>query len=111
TCQEWVVPYIADLVSYSTPHDVLPRSLRVEVANTISYRRRKGTATMLEQLAREVTGWSVHVVEFFKLLAQSQHVNRVRLETTSPDLRNPASLERLNTPFDTLVHTADVRNI
>ncbi len=111
TCQEWIVPYIGDLVSYSTPHDVLQRSPRVEVANTISYRRRKGTATMLEQLARDVTGWSVHVVEFFKLLAQSQHMNRVRLETTSPDLRKSAALERLNTPFDTLVHMADVRSI
>ncbi len=111
TCQEWIVPYIGDLVSYSTPHDVLQRSPRVEVANTISYRRRKGTATMLEQLARDVTGWSVHVVEFFKLLGQSQHMNRVRLETTSPDLRKSAALERLNTPFDTLVHMADVRSI
>ena len=111
TCQEWVVPYIGDLVSYSTPHDVLARSPRVEVANTISYRRRKGTATMLEQLARDVTAWSVHVVEFFKLLAQSQHVNRVRLDTTSPDLRKRTALEHLNTPFDTLVHTADVRSI
>lgn len=111
TCQEWVVPYIGDLVSYQTAHDVLPQSLRVEVANTISYRRRKGTATILEQLARDVTGWSVHVVEFFKLLAQSQHMNRVRLDTTSPDLRKSVALEHLNTPFDTLVHTADVRSI
>jgi len=111
TCQEWAVPYIGDLVSYQTPHDVLPQSLRVEVANTISYRRRKGTATMLEQLARDVTGWSVHVVEFFKLLAQSQHMNRVRFANTTPDLRKWEPLEQLNTPFDALVHTADVRSI
>lgn len=111
TCQEWVIPYIGDLVSYSTAHDVLPQSLRVEVANTISYRRRKGTAAILEQLARDVTGWHVHVVEFFKLLALSQHMNRVRPEVASVDLRERESLEQLSTPFTKLAHTADVRSI
>lgn len=111
TCQEWVVPYIGDLVRYQTPHDVLTQSLRVEVANTISYRRRKGTATMLEQLVRDVTGWNVHVVEFFKLLALSQHMNMLRFENSNLDLRQWEPLERLNSPFDTLVHTADVRSI
>lgn len=111
TCQEWVIPYIGDLVSYQTAHDVLPQSLRVEVANTISYRRRKGTAAMLEQLARDVTGWSVHVVEFFKLLALSQHMNRVRLDATSLDLRNEESLEQLGTPFSRLTRTAEVGSV
>ena len=32
-------------------------SLRAYVANTLAYRRRKGTAAVLEQLARDVTGW------------------------------------------------------
>src|SRR5205085_7132876 len=111
TCKEWAVPYIGDLVSYQTAHDVLPQSLRVEVANTISYRRRKGTAAILEQLARDVTGWHVHVVEFFKLLALSQHMNRVRPDATSVDLRKWESLEQLRTPFTSLAHTADVRSI
>ncbi len=111
TCQEWAIPYIGDLVSYQTAHDVLPQSLRVEVANTISYRRRKGTAAMLEQLARDVTGWHVHVVEFFKLLAMSQHMNRIRPDAASVDLRKWESLEQLRTPFNSLVHTADVRSI
>src|SRR6266436_2682800 len=48
TCAEWVIPYIGDLVSYRTPHNTSSQSLRSEVAHTISYRRRKGTATLLE---------------------------------------------------------------
>lgn len=111
TCQEWAIPYIGDLVSYQTAHDVLPQSLRVEVANTISYRRRKGTAAMLEQLARDVTGWNVHVVEFFKLLALSQHMNRVRLDATGVDLRNEESIEQLGTPFSRLARTAEVGSV
>ncbi len=53
TCADWVVPYIGDLIGYRPLHGVAPRvaSPRAEVANTIAYRRRKGTALMLEQLA------------------------------------------------------------
>ena len=60
TCAEWVAPYIGDLIGYRPIHGVTLRTLsaRAEVANTIAYRRRKGTATMLEQLARDVTGWT-----------------------------------------------------
>src|SRR4249920_2982802 len=47
TCAEWVAPYIGDLIGYRPIHGVTPRTIsaRAEVANTIAYRRRKGTAT------------------------------------------------------------------
>ena len=53
TCAPWVAPYIGDLVGYRTLHGVVPQvaSPRAEVANTIRYRRRKGTVSVLEQLA------------------------------------------------------------
>jgi hypothetical protein len=38
------------------------------VAKTIYYRRRKGTLPMLEELARDVTGWPAHAIEYFELL-------------------------------------------
>src|SRR5262245_63706706 len=59
TCAEWVAPYIGDLIGYRALHAVAPRigSPRAEVANTIAYRRRKGTASMLEPPARDVSGW------------------------------------------------------
>src|SRR3954452_3786513 len=65
TCAEWVAPYIGDLVGYRTLYGVAPRisSPRAEVAHTIGFRRRKGTASMLEQLARDVTGWNARAVE------------------------------------------------
>ena len=54
TCADWVAPYIGDLIGYRPLHGVAPTvaSPRAEVANTIAYRRRKGTALMLEQLAQ-----------------------------------------------------------
>lgn len=114
TCAEWVVPYIGDLVGYRTLHDVVPRtrSRRAEVANTIAYRRRKGTACMLEQLARDITGWHARVVEFFELVGWTQYMNHHRPDVVyAPDQRRWEPLERLGTAFETSAHTVSVRRI
>ncbi len=114
TCAEWVVPYIGDLIGYRPLYSKTAEylSARAEVANTIRYRRRKGTATMLEQLARDVTGWPARVVEFFQLLATTQFMNHIRPgHHYAPDLRDWARLEQLGTAFDTVAHTVDVRRI
>ena len=62
TCQEWLVPYIGDLLGVRPLQDIptaapqqltsaqtAPYSRRAYVANTLAYRQRKGTATVLEQ--------------------------------------------------------------
>src|SRR5215470_5779752 len=80
TCAEWVVPYIGDLVGtrglFVFPNATF--SQRAQVANTIAYRRRKGTAAVLEQLARDVTAWPASAVEYFQLLATTQYMNHLR---------------------------------
>lgn len=115
TCQEWGVPYIGDLIKVRGLHTVesgAAFSQRARVANTIGYRRRKGTATMLEQLARDTTGWNARAVEFFELLGWTQYYNHPRLHNhRTPDLRHTNDLELLNTAFDTTAHTVDVRRI
>jgi len=114
TCAEWVVPYLGDLIGYRTLHGVVPEiaSPRAEVANTIVFRRRKGTASMLEQLARDVTGWPARVVEFFQLIGATQYMNHTRPHAvlTAP-IRDCEPLERRGTAFDSLAHTVDVRRI
>jgi hypothetical protein len=114
TCAEWVVPYIGDLLGARGVHSVSHAtfSQRAYVANTIGYRRRKGTAAMLEQLAHDVTGWTANVVEFFQLLATTQHLNHIRRDNLAmTDLGQWEPLERLGTPFDRTAHTVDVRRI
>lgn len=115
TCEEWVVPYIGDLLGVHGLH-ALPAtagfSQRARVANTLGYRRRKGTATMLEQLARDTTGWPARAVEFFQILGWNQNYNHLRPDAVrTPDLRRTNELEMLNTAFDTATHTVDVRRI
>ena len=118
TCAAWVAPYIGDLVGYRTLHGVLPdiASPRAEVANTIRYRRRKGTVPVLEQLALDVTGWPARAVEFFELLAATQFMNHVRLHAkATADLRDEGRLELAGTfqagAFDSFAHTAEMRRI
>jgi len=114
TCSPWVAPYIGDLIGYRPLHGVTPTvsSPRADVANTIRYRRRKGTAAMLEQLAHDVTGWPARAVEFFQLLGWTQYMNHVRKNANyAPDLRKWEGPHWRGTAFDTIAHTVDVRGI
>ncbi|HSB10216.1 MAG TPA: hypothetical protein VLM38_12085 [Blastocatellia bacterium] len=114
TCAEWVVPYIGDLVGARGVF-VFPGAKftqRAFVANTLAYRRRKGTAAVLEQLARDVTDWPARAVEYFQLLATTQYMNHIRPESRSfADTGDSEALEAINTPFDRITRTADVRRI
>ncbi|WP_246752899.1 hypothetical protein [Sinorhizobium sp. BG8] len=134
TCEPWVVPYIGELIgnerlasteAEATPNaarDIFPDlrgprleplsalRTRADVAKTIYYRRRKGTLPMLEELARDITGWPAHAVEFFERLIWTQCIrNRLRMETVTPDVRRVETCGRLGTAFDGFSHTIDVR--
>lgn len=114
TGAEWTAPYIGDLIGYRSLHGVVPgvASPRADVANTIRYRRRKGTAAMLEQLAHDVTGWPARAVEFFQLLGWTQYMNHRRPDAWyAPDLRQRQRLIWLDTAFDSIAHSVDVRRV
>jgi hypothetical protein len=114
TCDEWVVPYLGDLLGVPGLPTAPDKSysLRSFVANTLRYRRAKGTAAVLEQLARDLTGWPARAVEFFDLLATTQFVNHPRPGKGGlVDLSNPDAIDLMETAFSTVAHTADVRRI
>ncbi|HEX2049887.1 MAG TPA: hypothetical protein VHJ34_04545 [Actinomycetota bacterium] len=113
TCDDWVVPYVGDLLGVRGLAPVAGSGItrRAMVANTLAYRRGKGTAAMLEQLARDVTGWPARAVEAFELLATTQYVNHVRAHATLPDLRDWNRMQLVDSPFDRTGHTADVRHV
>ncbi|MFO0952908.1 MAG: hypothetical protein U0835_17510 [Isosphaeraceae bacterium] len=123
TCRDWVIPYIGDLVG-SLPMLVTPRGRRADVAKTLSYRRRKGTLPVLEEVARDVTGWGASAVAFFERVNWTQNLNHLRVDPSpDPASRDPWAADRVGTanlrrldlldreegPFDRLAHTADVR--
>lgn len=139
TCDEWVIPYIGDLLDVralyasSFPKNqsqnqlasntealladrpVHPRPYgqqerRAYIANTLAYRRRKGTTPVLEQLARDVTGWRARAIEFSQLLLTAQNLNHLRPVSATVDLRDNTSLDLIGTPFEQqAAYTAEVR--
>ncbi|MEH6404985.1 MAG: hypothetical protein V7750_16530 [Sneathiella sp.] len=114
TCAPWVAPYLGGVIGFKALHQVddLPLSQRTEVANTIGYRKRKGTIAVLEQLARDVSGWPAKAVEYFTLTTTCQHMNHIRPDHLfTPSMRNPHPLESLSRAFDPVAHTADMRSI
>jgi len=139
TCDDWVIPYLGDLLATNLVTNLDARAQRLDVAKTIHYRRRKGTVEILEELALDVTGWTAHVVEGFRRLGRTRHgldpavgpaafpqasaadvAQLLRTEgvtgllTGGPaggmaDLRSAHGALLANTAFDESFHTADFR--
>lgn len=110
TCNRWVVPYIADLLGVSRLQDMhhIPSQRRL-VANSIAYRRRKGTLAVLEQVIRDATGWYARSVEFADQVASTQHVAHPRPERgRTVDVSQ--LLGSVDEPLEPHAHTLDVDN-
>lgn len=127
TCNDWVVPYIADLIGTSHLSGD-PWTIRADVADTIALRRRKGTLGALEQITYNITGWAPHATELFTRITWAQHLNHQRDDNAGRPLydddeidrftvprggfapiRAPGTCSLIGTPHDPFAHTADVR--
>jgi len=125
TCQDWAVPYIGDLIGYQPPTPAsLPDTLsssgaralesilipRREVANTLTYRQRKGTLAILEQMAGDLTGWPCHAVEWDRQFAITQALNHPRPDRGRwMELRTRGPTDRLGSAFDAAGRTVELR--
>ncbi|WP_194918886.1 hypothetical protein [Catenulispora rubra] len=86
TCDDWVVPYLGDLVGYqilpgyaealsggdgTSVAEALAGRLapRRDVADTVHDRRRKGTLALLAEVAGSVADWPAKAVEFARITA------------------------------------------
>ena len=127
TCDSWVVPYLGDLVGYSKAEnaghpasttssrgELLNRILypRRDIANLVHRRRRKGTLSVLEDLAFDVANWRGRAVEFCRLIAFFQNARFPQPESGRTfSLRSGRGSRLLGSPFDDTAHTIDVRGI
>src|ERR1051326_1599107 len=124
TCQDWVVPYIGSLLSYQPVHDageptaggtvatearnriLFPRR---EVANTVRFRRRKGTLSALEEIATATSGWPVRAIEIYRQLGIVQNLNHQYLNRGRViDLRDGDALDQLTGAFNESARTIAV---
>lgn len=135
TCDDWVIPYIADLLATNLVAGLDARGQRLDVANTIYYRRRKGTLGVLEEIAADITGWQARVVEMFRRMGRFRHGLDPEIGASDgqtypsalqraegligavthtgiggfADLRNAHGATLAHGPFDEFFHTADCR--
>src|SRR6266478_8012191 len=56
TCDDWVVPYIGALLGANLLQQPMGQSNRLDVWNTVLWRRSKGTPQMLQALSNAVSG-------------------------------------------------------
>lgn len=118
-CDGWAVPYLGDLVGTRMVSALDARARRVDVANTIYYRRRAGTLAVLEGLTADITGWAGTAAEEFRRLARMPHgldaapAATGRLTGTPvhglPDLRRPRGARLAYGPWDEYAHLPDIR--
>ena len=123
TCDDDLVPYFAELVGLSLGPS-LPASAdapssgadaiwrRAQVADAIADRSRKGSFSVLEQLATQATGWPARAIELRRMALATQSarmpdVGRRRLI----DLADMEALELLTTPLSDAAPLTDVRRL
>ncbi|WP_375494013.1 hypothetical protein [uncultured Nostoc sp.] len=118
TCDDWLIPYIADLLATRVISSLDARGQRLDVANTIYYRRRAGTVAILEEIAADITGWDVRVVEFFRRLSRTRHSldPEIGLPPETSDEASSLTLQITEGLVGSLTHTgiggwADIRNV
>jgi hypothetical protein len=136
TCDDWIIPYIGDLLGTRLVPALDPQGQRLDVAKTIYFRQRKGTLAILEEIASRITRWDAKVVEFFRRLGRTRHgldpaiglafaaddavanlqlaeglvAKRSRTMIGGfADLRIAAAASQAHTAFDEFFHTADMR--
>jgi hypothetical protein len=109
TCDSWVIPYLGDLIGYDVLNHLAPRG---DVANFVRARRKRGTLALLELIAADTSGMPARAVEFFTLLARTQSLDHLNPQRGRfADLRDGDALDLLESPFDSLAHTADIRGV
>jgi hypothetical protein len=123
TCDDELVPYFADLVALAlgspagghadgTLAAIDATWRRRQVADALLDRRRKGSFSVLEQLAFDATGWPARAIELSgrALATQSVRLADVRRRPLV-DLGDGNAVTVLGTPFSSAARNVDVRRL
>ena len=123
---DWAVPYIGALLGTRMLSPLNPRGRRLDVAKTVAYRRRGGTPWVIAELVHDLTGWHGALVEGYTRMGRTLHNYDVVGDCPAPDnrakgdsfatrragtanLRQARAGERVDGPFDSYFHLADLR--
>lgn len=120
TCDDDLLPYFAELMGLDLGPSVRSASgatagvdavwRRRQVANAIADRRRKGTFSVLEQLAVDATGWPARAIEFDRIVMATQSVRFVDVGRRALlDVGDADALALLGSPLSDAAPLPDVR--
>jgi hypothetical protein len=108
TCQEWLLPYFAELLGASTlsPH---VEGRRKEIMHAIAWRQGKGSLKTIAQIAEEIGGFEKLVVqEGWKRVARTARINDPSVSPAVVDLRGKTQQDFIG-HRNTAVCSVDVR--
>jgi hypothetical protein len=81
-CQEWLLPYFADLLDVRLVSPTLVGK-RAEIANAISWRQGRGTLRVVEEIAEAVGRMEVIIQEGWQRVATTARLNQPRFPATA----------------------------
>ena len=108
TCQEWLLPYFAQLVGASTlsPHT---EGRRREIMHAVAWRQGKGTLGTIDQIAREIGGFEKLVIqEGWRRVARTANVDGPFSSPEIVDLHRKSARDFIG-HRNTAPHSLDVR--
>jgi hypothetical protein len=109
SCQDWVIPYLAELVGTEVLFGDAARN-RLDVQNTMRWRRRKGTLAGLGEIAAGIGGGGALAAEMLERTAWVANlVHLKRAAVFAPQLRDGDAVAALGTPFSRARALVDLR--
>ncbi len=113
SANDWTLPYLARMVGTTL---IFPDadSNRSDVRSTVSFRRRKGTPSMLQDLGQTLTGQMVVTREGWQLVQMTQDIkdpNLLRPDRVVTDTRPAILAEIAEGPLVDSHHFVDIRAI
>ncbi len=108
TCADEMLPLLAGQIGarlvFKSPDDD-----RVDLRNTIQWRRRKGTPAMLQEMVQALLDRPVTFQESWPRLLVSQAINTLRPERRVPAVRSASLAVTHRGPYDRELHALDAR--
>ena len=112
--EEWAIPYIADLIAAK----IVPNSSlnsRLDVQNTMRWRKLKGTQAGLVELLRNTINRNARVREAFRYCSSTSHLvyKSSDIAVNKPqvfvNLHDENALSNIDSENDSIPHTIDIR--
>ncbi len=110
TAGDAILPLLAESIGLQLVFGTAEANRR-DLAGAVSRRRRKGTPSMLEELARVLSDRLVASNEGWKLVQITQDLDLLRPDRTTPNLRAPSVAERIAGPLENIARAVDPRPI